>query len=153
MTRLHRSPWTLIVVRSIAAGVIALSASVAWGQGFSIPGGTWSPTNPTSGLYRSGADVIRQNTINRPTVSPFLNLLTPGGSVSTNYQTLVRPALEQQRINREQEFALNRLQQQFNAALQTSAARPQQGAGIRPTGHQTAFFYFSNFYPNLRPIR
>jgi hypothetical protein len=48
---------------------------------------------------------------------------------------------------------LNRLQQQFNAALRSSTTRPQQGMGIRPTGHQAAFFYFSNFYPNLRPLR
>jgi hypothetical protein len=136
-------------IRLIAIGIISLSASAAWGQAFNAPPSLFNPT----GSNRTGLDVIRANTLSRPTVSPFLNLLLPGGQTGTNYQTMVRPQLEQQRINRDQEMQLNRLQQQFNAALQSSSARPQRGVGIRPTGHQTAFLYFSNFYPNLRPVR
>jgi hypothetical protein len=116
----------------------------------SASGQNWN-WNPYSA--QPGYDSILNNTVRRPTVSPYLNLLLPGALPGTSYQTLVRPALEQQRINREQEMQMNRMQQQFNSALQSSTSRPQREPGIRPTGHQAAFFYFSRFYPNQQQPR
>jgi hypothetical protein len=107
--------------------------------------------SPNPVPFPSPFQITLDNTIRRPTVSPYLNLLMPGTLPGTNYQTLVRPALEQQRINREQEIQMNRLQQQFSSALQSSTSRPQREQGIRPTGHQAAFFYYSRFYFNQQP--
>jgi hypothetical protein len=110
--------------------------------------------NPNPVGIPSGYQNLLNNTIRRPTVSPYLNLLLPGNLPGTNYQTLVRPALEQQRINRDQELQLNRLQQQFSTALQSSTTRQRQEQGIRPTGHQAAFFHYSHYYFNQpRPSR
>ena len=89
---------------------------------------------------------------NGSTVSPYLNLfLDTGASVSDNYNTLVRPQLEQQAVNRE----LQRQTQQLNRQVQQISARPafepQGNDQIFSTGHRTLFNYRSHFYPATRP--
>jgi len=133
--------------RSAGLWLFVLGASTSSGQtGF--PNYNYNPQNLAPGF-----NIALNNTLRRPTVSPYLNLLLPGNLPGTNYQTLVRPALEQQRINREQELQLNRLQQQFSTALQSSTTRPRHEQGIRPTGHQAAFFHYSHYYFNQQPRR
>lgn len=85
------------------------------------------------------------------TVSPYLNLFNQGptGRPQTldNYNLLVRPMLDQQRMNSQ----VQRQQQQMNMQVQAIAAKPDMEAAgsenIIPTGHQTGFGYYSHFYP------
>ena len=78
--------------------------------------------------------------INRPAVSPYLNLFR-GGSPALNYYDLVRP---------QQEFAsaLQQLQQQQAAPVVPLAGESVQGIPV--TGHTAVFMNFSRFYS--RPI-
>lgn len=78
--------------------------------------------------------------INRPAVSPYLNLFR-GGNPAVNYYDLVRP---------QQEFgnALQQLQQQQAAPAVPLAAEAVQGIPV--TGHTAVFMNFSRFYN--RPI-
>ena len=74
-------------------------------------------------------------------MSPYLNLLNNQNPNVTNYQSLVRPQVNQQRVNSQQAASISRLQ----------ARPPKSGnAGneaLRSTGHQATWNYYSHFYP------
>lgn len=82
----------------------------------------------------------------RPAVSPYLNLLQPGGAFNLpQYQSFVKPLLDQQAINERNAFdsqvtrrQVNSLQNQFNNAA--------FGPG-RATGHPTRYMNYSHYYP------
>ncbi len=96
------------------AGILCLSSlSSATAQGF---GGGGSSNNP-----------------NGPTVSPYLNLLQNANPDITNYQSLVKPLINQNDALRRQGGAIQALQQQGN-----------YGSG--GTGIHSYFMYYSHFY-------
>ena len=87
-----------------------------------------------------------------PTVSPYLNLFRDDldGSGDFNYQTLVRPQLNQLQLNQQfqnQNVELNRRVQAISA--QRNYANPAGSEQIYPTGHPTAFGYHGRYYPAL----
>ena len=83
----------------------------------------------------------------RPTVSPYLNLLRDDSGATANYQTLVRPQMEQIDFNRQQERQFDRLDRQFQN-FRSESAYPQDGSvEIRETGHTTRFMNLSHYYP------
>jgi hypothetical protein len=92
------------------------------------------------GLYMGSSD----NPVG-PTVSPYLNLLQQNvnPAAPTNYQSLVRPLVNQGNAIRQQGSSINRLQQQVNAPSFGGGG----GAG-GATGHATFFMNYSHFYPN-----
>ncbi|MBW3596412.1 MAG: hypothetical protein KY475_03945 [Planctomycetes bacterium] len=67
---------------------------------------------PPNAVNRGGGPIIPQ----RPAVSPYLALTTPGrfGRVG-NYYTFVRPYQQQQALNQQQGAALMRLEQQLQS--------------------------------------
>jgi len=77
-----------------------------------------------------------------PTVSPYLNLLHSDQFGATNYQSLVRPLINQGNAINRQGNSLSRLQQQVNSG----ASRGGSGG----TGHTTFFMNYSHFYPQPR---
>lgn len=93
------------------------------------------------GLYTG-----RSDNPNGPTVSPYLNLLQNNNQLNgiPNYQSLVRPLLDQQSAIQRQGNSLQRLQQQVNTQAASGAG------GQRATGHHTSFMYYSHFYPAPR---
>ena len=95
--------------------------------------------------YNAGTYSGRSDNPNGPTVSPYLNLLNNNNQLNgvPNYQSLVRPLLDQQNAIQRQGSSLQRLQQQVNTQGGGS------GAG-RSTGHSTSFMYYSHFYPAPR---
>ena len=95
--------------------------------------------------YNGGLYTGRSDNPNGPTVSPYLNLLNNNNQLNgvPNYQSLVRPLLDQQNAIQRQGSSLQRLQQQVNTQGGGS------GAG-RATGHATSFMYYSHFYPAPR---
>jgi hypothetical protein len=85
----------------------------------------------------------------RPTVSPYLNLVSGFNNSGTNYYTLVRPALQQQQINQAAQQNFAQLQRGLVQATQSSRASPTTREPIRATGHPTSFFFYGNYYPTL----
>ncbi len=107
-----------------AAGIISLSSlSSAAAQGRAIGGG--STNNP-----------------NGPTVSPYLNLLQNNNSNITNYQSLVKPLINQN----------NALQRQGGAIQQLQQQRSYGGGGgySGGTGVHSYFMFYSHYYPSAR---
>lgn len=99
---------------------------------------------------RNAALRTQRNLFSRPTVSPYLNLLTPQGQGLPNYQTLVRPMVEQRQRNLDTARQLTALQ----TAVVENSVRDQRGETMfRPTGHPTGNFYYSHFYPMLSQRR
>jgi len=87
----------------------------------------------------------------RPTTSPYLNLLNNQGNGVPQYQTQVRPQLEQRQVNQQQATAIQGLQQA--QALQARETRTGNQL-LRPTGHRAGYLNFvrsngSSFYPGL----
>lgn len=87
-----------------------------------------------------------------PTVSPYLNLFREGLGENDdfNYQTLVRPQLQQQQFNQKVE----RQNLELFRRLQSISARgpyknPSGAEGLSPTGHQTVFGYQSHYFPSV----
>jgi hypothetical protein len=96
------------------------------------------------------------NISSRPTVSPYLNLFNTSrtGNTDFNYQTLVRPQLQQQALNQQ----LQRQNLDTDRKVQALAARgayssPAGSESQYPTGHQTTFMYTDHFYANANPHR
>ena len=79
-------------------------------------------------------------------MSPYLNLLNNNTSGVTNYQSLVRPLVQQGNAINRQGSDLNRLQQQVSS--QRSAASGYTGSS---TGHVTLFMNYSHYYPAPAP--
>jgi hypothetical protein len=94
------------------------------------------------GVYQDGVNPYNP----RPTVSPYLNLLQGGGGALNlpQYQTLVRPFLEQQAINQRTAFDSQILQRQVNS-LQSQVNYGQAAPG-RSTGHPTRYMNYSHYY-------
>jgi hypothetical protein len=90
-----------------------------------------------------------------PTTSPYLNLFRDDidGSGDFNYQTLVRPQLQQQQFNQQ----LQRQNQIIGQRLQQLSAQPDfnpRGSETQyPTGHSTVFMYTGRYYPMLNVRR
>ena len=85
---------------------------------------------------------INREAYQRPTVSPYLQLLNNNSNNPINvpqYQTLVRPQIEQQNINRQQTAQIQSLQRRAAATAQGTVAQPAGPTQIRGTGHQTRY--------------
>ena len=103
------------------------------------------------GVGSTGRDKPFANVSSRPAVSPYLNLFREDfqGGGDFNYQTLVRPQLQQQQVNQrfqDESQALSRRVQQISAS---AAYSPEGSKSQYPTGHQTVFGYYGRFYPNM----
>jgi len=100
-----------------------------------------------------GNQSIRSRILNRPTVSPYLSLLSVDNQSAglPTYHTRVRPRIEAQRRAREQDRQndqLQRLQGQVNT-VRRDLTRSPQNQGTFPTGHPTRFGNYSHYYPQL----
>jgi hypothetical protein len=86
-----------------------------------------------------------------PTVSPYLNLFREdlSGNDDFNYNTLVRPMLEQQRVNDQLQRQSYEIQRRLQAIAAQPDFSPQGNPNQAPTGHQTVFQYHSHFYPQM----
>lgn len=117
---------------ALAAGAHFVLTGVASAQGYGVPR-TARHFTPSQ----------------RPMVSPYLNLLQFEEANDQSlpvYQTLVRPFVDQRRLNQVQAREVFQLQQQ----VARSASQAAQGAGVRETGHITTFGNMSHFYPSMQ---
>ena len=86
-----------------------------------------------------------------PTVSPYLNLFREdlAGGSDLNYNTLVRPMLQQQQFNQQVQRQGLELERRLQAFAAQSDFNPQGSTSQLPTGHQTVFRYYGRFYPAM----
>jgi len=92
---------------------------------------------------------------NRPTVSPYLNLVRRDGFGGvTNYQTLVRPQLEQRELARLQQSELNRVQQRLSVQQRSlETIQEQRSQRVFTTGHRTQFMNMRNYFPGFNQLQ
>lgn len=83
--------------------------------------------------------------IERPSVSPYMNLFRQGSNGLPNYQTLVRPELQQLQTNALQKSEIADLRSQ----VATEEARTQN-RGLPQTGHESRFRFYSHYYSRKR---
>jgi hypothetical protein len=91
-----------------------------------------------------------------PTISPYLNLFNTSrtGSDAFNYQTLVRPQLQQQAINQRQQRENLDIDRKVQALAARSAYNNQAGSDQQvPTGHVTTFMNYGHYYEGGSPHR
>jgi hypothetical protein len=90
-----------------------------------------------------------------PTVSPYLNLFRDDldGSSDFNYQTLVRPMLQQQQINQQVERQAMEMARRMQSLAAQSDFNPQGSTTQFPTGHQSVFMYYGHYYPTANVRR
>jgi hypothetical protein len=126
---------------------------------------TWIATDAVSAQYtgrgaRSIRGMTRNYLWNRPTVSPYLNLVGRDGySGMPNYQRLVLPELQRREQDASRDRQTARMQTQINQA-QTQAAQAQsQVANMMLTGRVgwsvrgfPRFGTYLNFYPGFQQI-
>jgi hypothetical protein len=113
-----------LAVALAGAALVVLAPQTAWAQ--------------YSGRYMGRAD----NPVG-PTVSPYLNLVGNQLGGVTNYQSLVRPLISQDRALQYQGNSINYLQRQA----------AQQGASQRATGHASFFMNYMHYYPQAQGRR
>jgi hypothetical protein len=84
-----------------------------------------------------------------PTISPYLNLFREDldGSSDFNYQTLVRPMLQQQQFNQQVERQAMEMARRMQSMAAQSDFNPQGSTTQFPTGHQATFGYYGHYYP------
>ena len=109
----------------------------------------------TADAQVSNTAYVNNFILNRPTVSPYLNLLRRDGIAGiTNYQTLVRPQLEQREFALIQQAEINRLDQQISVQQRSLEVVQQQRAQrVFSTGHTTRFMNLQQFYPGFGQLR
>lgn len=78
--------------------------------------------------------------IQRPTVSPYMNLYRPGAQGLPTYQTLVRPQVQQQGVNQVQQTEITQLRSQL------ASQRAQQQQPLPTTGHVSYFRHYSHYF-------
>lgn len=81
----------------------------------------------------------------RPTVSPYLNLVSGNGSVTSNYFLRVRPEEQLRQAITTQEQQVQNLQKSVSN-LQSQPA-PTALSQLRPTGHTATFLNMGSYFP------
>ncbi len=94
-----------------------------------------------------------QNYQQSPTVSPYLNLTNNRGGTQ-NYQTLVRPLLEQQQQNNQTQRQIGNLTAQQANLAQAGLTQPARGvsAAIHQTGHPAGFMITGNYFSRPQTV-
>lgn len=112
-----------------------------------------STSRNSSLRYLNPASNSAQNILNRPTVSPYLNLLGTDGTATgpARYQTLVRPQLDARQTDLRNSARFNSLQQDIqrvSTAVGGVGSQQQQNYPF-VTGHPSVYLNGSHYYPGL----
>lgn len=124
-------------------GIKPLAIAILTAAGVASAGPAFAQLDPAASLYYGSL-------YDRPTVSPYLNLVNPGAAANAipNYFTLVRPQLEQRAAINETRSDVNRLRRRVALDERAGGAGREQ---VRPTGHQTRYMYYGPYYQFDRP--
>jgi len=85
----------------------------------------------------------------RPSVSPYMNLINNNTGAATNYQSLVRPQIDQQNLNAQNASAIKNLQRSQASSSKGSKSTAEGNIKLRATGHAASRENYSHFYPGL----
>ena len=88
-------------------------------------------------------------TSRRPSVSPYMQLINNNTGAATNYQSLVRPQIDQQNYNAQSASAIKNLQRQVSSQNRLSKSGAEGNQKLRATGHAAMRENYSHFYPSL----
>jgi hypothetical protein len=88
-----------------------------------------------------------------PSVTPYLALDQPFTNTATNYYTLIRPQLEQQRINQIQSRQNQLMQRQLGEVASRPPYDPTGSERMAPTGHTAVYMNFGGYYQMPAPRR
>ncbi|RIK77456.1 MAG: hypothetical protein DCC67_12680 [Planctomycetota bacterium] len=120
-----------------------------------------TPTNYNRGLLSNAFSTRQQpqrpfSNVQRGTnVTPYIGLLSenPFNSPTTNYFALVRPQLEQQRMNERIQQQNIAMQRRLNDIAAMAPYDPSGSERMAPTGHAAVFMNFGGYYPQVAPSR
>jgi hypothetical protein len=125
-----------VVACMLSVGLFPVLSTPAPGQSSRFAIGPVSPT---------------RHILDRPTVSPYLNLLLGDSDSSLgaipSYFTQVRPQLEARERARQQAREIKGLQRQVTSVRNDISRLGKPSA--RTTGHPTRFMNFSHYYPQF----
>lgn len=84
-----------------------------------------------------------------PTISPYLGLFNEGfGEFNDlDYQTIVRPQIQQQQFNQQIQRQTQAINRRVNALAARNPYNTTGNQSMMPTGHAATFQYYSRFYP------
>ncbi len=108
-------------------------------------------------VSQNPANFFRRFVQDRPTVSPYLNLIGSqqdqmrGATARPVYQTLVRPQLEQRQANKAAQRNQVQMQRQLSDLRQSY--QQSQSNVFGATGHPTRFMIYSQYYPGFLSVR
>ena len=91
------------------------------------------------------------NYARKPSMSPYMNLVNNNTGIATNYQSLVRPQLDQRNFNQASSSAIKQLQKGASSGSSKSGAEGNKK--LRATGHIAATENYSHFYPSMKQKR
>jgi hypothetical protein len=85
----------------------------------------------------------------QPTISPYLGLFEQGFGEfdDLNYQTIVRPRIQQQQFNQQVMQQAQTVNRRLSALSARNAYNTTGNEQVMPTGHAATFQYYSRFYP------
>lgn len=128
------------------AVVVAVFSALSYGE---RAYGQFSNTQATTrSSFRGGGQSIQDQVLRRPTVSPYLNLLSsPNENGVPTYFTQVRPQIEARNAAQRIQRQFGSVQQQFNS-LNSRVSQNQQG-GVLITGHPTRYMNYLQYYPGF----
>lgn len=100
------------------------------------------------GLGGGGVDKPFSSISPEPTVSPYMNLFREDfeGNSDVNYNTLVRPQLQQQQFNQQVQRQSMDLARRLQSLSAQADFNPQGDRGQFPTGHKATFRYMGHYY-------
>jgi len=81
-----------------------------------------------------------------PSVTPYLALDNPFTSPATSYYTQIRPQMEQQRINQQQERQNMLMQRQISQYTALQPYDPTGSDARAPTGHASVYMNYGGYY-------
>jgi hypothetical protein len=130
---------------------IALNNARAQQYGNAVTSPNASAGRPRLNLQSGGNAAKPFSTFSpSPTTSPYLNLFREdfAGESDLNYNTLVKPQIQQQQFNQQVQRQGQDLARRMQSMAAQSDFNPQGDKNQFPTGHQTVFGYYGHFHPN-----
>jgi hypothetical protein len=93
------------------------------------------------------------NYTRKPSVSPYMQLLNNQTGTATNYQSLVRPQLDQRSFNQQSSSAIRQLQKGGGGTAGSSKSGVEGNKKLRSTGHVVSTENYSHYFPGMKPRR
>jgi hypothetical protein len=105
--------------------------------------------DPYAATQPTGREMYPRAVFSSPTVSPYVNLGTTGSGVS-NYQTIVRPMLEERELLRAQSEALQMARHASRDSRHRNALRSVRAEEPGAPPASVRFMHYSHYFRGIR---